>query len=132
MYNLSGELMKIFKSKIDASNYTGYKKGSIMHACAGFEGYHKMGNYLWYYYDDTKGVNVQPWHDKSLRPVFQFSQDGTFIREYPSMAAAKKDYGGGVNQALYSKSHRSYGYLWVFKDEYDKLKHMLQLSMENY
>lgn len=129
MYDLSGKIIKKFESKIDASNYTGYKEGSIMHACAGFDGYHKSGNYLWYYYDDTNGDDVQPWHITSLRPVLQFDQDGIFVKEYPSMSSAKKDNGSSVVQALYSERHKAYGDIWVFKDEYNKLKQILNLTM---
>lgn len=61
MYDLSGNLIKVFESKKEASDYSGYKRGSILHACAACDGYHRNGNYLWYYLNDTNGQNVNPW-----------------------------------------------------------------------
>ena len=61
VYNLNGELIDIFKSKDEASIFTGIKPGTIQHMSKGYDGCHRSGDYLFYYYDDTNGNDVDHW-----------------------------------------------------------------------
>ena len=63
-YDLNGKYIETFLSKKEASVFSGERQGSIIHACAACDGYHRCGNYLWYYYDDTKCNDVEPWKKK--------------------------------------------------------------------
>lgn len=58
---------------------------------------------------------------KSLsKSVMQYSMDGTFIREFDSLAAVKKILGfnaSSVNKAARGIYKSSNGYIWKYKEE---------------
>ena len=57
-------------------------------------------------------------------PVIQLDLDGKFIREWKNAGEAAHFY-GGVGNCIRSVAKKitttSYGYIWVYKDEYDPL-----------
>lgn len=62
VYNKSGELIDIFPSKKHVAKYYSLTFSSVDTACS--TKYHRVGDYLFYYYDDTQGQNVDPWIGK--------------------------------------------------------------------
>lgn len=120
MYDLSGNYIRTFLSKSEAADYTGLKKNSIFNACRDKRGYHKNGDYLWYYYDDTKGENVPPWNNYRAKPILQFDLDGNFVEEYQKVFDGVTKYGSYVQDALKRDSHKGYNYLWFYKSDIDK------------
>ena len=117
LYGLDGKLIKIFDSKEEASDFSGVKSGTIQHSCVGYDNYHRTKEFLWYYYEETHGQDVEPWKNERLRSVLQFDTNGNFIERYQSMSDAKNIFGGSICQALYSNKHYAYNNLWFFEDE---------------
>ena len=60
-------------------------------------------------------------HDPSAKPVSQYSLDGTFIKEFPSISAAANFIGVGSNKMSYElskmKRHLICGSLWYFTNK---------------
>lgn len=50
------------------------------------------------------------------KPIIQLSLDGSFIREWDSIASAKSVYGGKIGQCCNKKRKTAAGYKWIFKE----------------
>lgn len=49
--------------------------------------------------------------------ILQFDKNGTFVKEWPSISEAMRNYGFGVRDNLYGKRKTAYGYIWKYKDK---------------
>lgn len=56
---------------------------------------------------------------KTSKPIRQYTLDGDFVREYPSIAEATRNgfAGGNVLHAIQGKYSHAYGYLWRYANE---------------
>lgn len=121
----TGKPLKRFKCIIDASEFLNLprKQRHIGHCCQGIrkyaygfawkydngEDFEEVENYLDYKTEPYKNGNV---------PVLQFSLTGEFIREFPSIKAAKELYTTNKNIPACCRGQRktSGGYIWKYKD----------------
>ncbi len=60
-------------------------------------------------------------NNNTARPVVQLTLDKEFIAEYPYMRAAKGFDGASIGQCCRGKKTSYKGYLWMFKEDYEKL-----------
>lgn len=127
VYDMSGKLIQTFSDGDAASEYTGVINRSIEHACNSKNIYHHTKGFLFYYYEDTQGKDVEPWRNARLRPVLRF-HDGVFIEKLPYLRVAINKYGTSIQYAVNAKSHYSYGDIWVYEDQYPTLKDQLGLE----
>lgn len=75
-----------------------------------------------------------------MKPVLQYSKDGAFIREYPSIqeaakAIGKENGGGGcISNCCNGKLSTAYGYIWRHKgeDAPEPFKHKNKRKIEQY
>lgn len=60
--------------------------------------------------------------EKRCRPIVQLSKDGTFIKEWPSIASAGNFYNidrGYIGKSCKNANKNSGGFKWKYKEEYD-------------
>lgn len=81
-----------------------------------------------YDYDKIRKLACIKIGKKKSRKVYQFSSDGIFIREYPSVKVAKDDTGLS-NISACCRNENKYmfigGYLWSYTNDIDKVKERL-------
>lgn len=69
------------------------------------------------YGNHNKRVALAHINGKDSKPVKQFTLDGTFIKEYPSIHEAERQTGfnqNGICQCCRGNQHTSYGYKWQY------------------
>lgn len=92
-----------------------------------------VSNLEWctYKYNNTYGTaskrrkisltNYYEAHEEVLKPVVQYSVDGSLICEYKSIREAEKtlglDVSSGISACCAGKLHTAYGYVWRYKGE---------------
>ena len=131
MYDLSGVHIKTFASKNEAADYTKYNMYIIYETCRTSHT-HRYGDYLWYFFDDTNGENVQHYSKShTVKSILQYSQNGNFIEKYDQIKFAIEKYGTTINKALKSKSHYAYGFLWFYESEYEDYINQFNLKDDN-
>lgn len=60
---------------------------------------------------------------KNSKPILQYTFDGQFVKEYPSVMETRRLFGTHVNEVCNHKCMSVYGYYWIFKgDDFEKWK----------
>lgn len=117
-YSLNGEFIDEFSSITEASNLTGVPASNLSLAISGK--YKQSGGYLW----SVKSTErIESYKKPCCREVCQFSLDMELLNVFESKAAAGKQIGvtpQAIGCACHSKSNISHGYIWRFRDEYEK------------
>ena len=112
-YSISGERIARYTSAKEASEATGLNRGHISEACLGHRQEKTVGGYVWKYDGDTFVPLTYSASGKPPKRVAQYSKDGEFIREYESIASAKKATGARhIRRVLNGKNETSGGYVW--------------------
>lgn len=60
-------------------------------------------------------------HPKKSKIVFQYSLDGTFIKEFPSVSQIEREIGfshGNISRCCRGEFKQVYGYIWRYKDSH--------------
>lgn len=57
----------------------------------------------------------------NARKLICLNKDGTYKKEYKSVKDAKIEYGSSITSVLSGKTKTAYGYIWIYKDEYENL-----------
>lgn len=127
VYDLSGKLIQTFPNIFEASDFTGVNLNSIRYSCNSKKGYHRTKQYMFYYWDQTHGQDVEKWKNNKLRQLLRF-HDGVCLERFNSISEATKKYGESVLNAIGSNTHYQYGDLWICEDEYMDLKDKLGLE----
>lgn len=70
---------------------------------------------------------------KNFRPIYQFSLDGTFLKEYCSVKDVCEEFGFSKSVIARSCSREintAYGYIWVYKDMVDNIDDFVQEAIQ--
>ena len=110
-FDLDHNKIKEYDSVKQAVNENGFSSGSgIIHCCNG--DYEQAFGYIWKYADDISGNRS----GKSVC-VLQYTPDGEFVAEYPSIKAAEKAVGvQSIRNCLAGNQRTSGGFVWKTKD----------------
>lgn len=77
--------------------------------------------------DGTLGFkNPQPW---SYKPVLQFDLEGNLVKEWESLRSTVKGTNklvSGILKSCQGKANISYGYIWLYKEDYENDPYLLQ------
>lgn len=130
LYDLDGNLIKTFRSAVDASSYLGVTPTNIMKCCNG--SIVNVAKHVCRYKDQgfdlyrTSTLITESKKQYENRPILQYTKDGNFIREYPSINEAVSINGFNKSRCLFDccigTYKSSYGYLWKFKDDKTKIE----------
>ena len=113
-----------------AEKCTGIWHSMISGCCNRQECYKTAGGFIWIYKDEVDCINKEEYmqwihHDKLPKPVYQFSLKMEFIKEYPSIGEASRQTGipnANISVALSGKVLSSGGYIWILKEDFEKMK----------
>lgn len=122
---LDGKYIDCYCSSSEASRKTGINESTI-NACCNNRGNNKSaGGFLWMKkvdYDANCTNNLYYKNDH-IRPVIQLTKLGKYVAEFNSCKEAQKAMGkinsNNINQCCRGESKSAYGFIWVYKDEYD-------------
>lgn len=126
-YTLSMEFVNEFESISQASRSTGIQFSDISRAISGK--LKQAGGYIWIHKNDLEEIPFdeiklqKKYENLRCRPVYQFSLDMRFIQEFESGTDASKNVNTtpqAILNACKSKTHKSNGYLWWYKSDYEK------------
>jgi hypothetical protein len=56
------------------------------------------------------------WDRKRDKPIFQFDLEGKFIKEWPSIAEAKRQVGGDIKSVIAGRQKTAAGFIWKIKN----------------
>ncbi|MBP5382937.1 MAG: GIY-YIG nuclease family protein [Bacteroidales bacterium] len=131
-YDLDGNFIAEYESTTEAAKTNKTHPGSVWSCCLGKASGKKtkkaqiVKGYTFRFKRDYP--DVPPHIDLNIsslrRPVLQFSQNGHFIREWSSVLDAAGGVGcqeSGIRQCCYGGYRQSHGYMWRFKDEFDRI-----------
>lgn len=122
-YDLSGQLIKIHRSQIDAEQETGVNNSAINSCC------HRIiktaGKWIWRYEDDLLTEEDLKWcnetgFEKHQKAVIQYDLLGNFIKIYPSATIAKKETGidnSDIGKCCKGKQQYAKGFIWRYASE---------------
>jgi len=117
-YSLNAVFIREFDSIADASNFTGIPAPNLSLAVSGK--YKQAGGYLW----ALKGVeHIKPYKKPCCREVCQFSLNMELLNVFESRVTAGNSIGvtpQAIGCACNSKTNISHGYIWKFKDDYER------------
>lgn len=71
-------------------------------------------------YNNAYGTRLSRVAEKTGKPVMQYTLDGEFIKEYPSLSEAArqtKSRLSGISMCCAKKYSNSNGYLWIYKNQ---------------
>jgi hypothetical protein len=126
-FSLDMEFVAEYESMGQASKSTGIPHPDISHALSGR--CQQSGGYIWVLKETLESMpfeeikRIKVYKKPCCRTVYQFSLDMNFIQEFESRVEAGKSVGitpQAIGYACNSKTHKSHGYLWWFKDDYEK------------
>lgn len=126
-FSLSMEFIAEYDSIGQAGRETNIPYANISFAAS--SKYKQAGGYIWIFKKDLENISLEELKDlkeykkSCCRTVYKFSLDMVFIEEFESRVEAGKNIGvtpQAIGYACTSKTHKSHGYLWWFKDDYEK------------
>lgn len=122
-YDLDGNLIKIYRSQIDAEKETNISNSAINNCC------HRIiktaGKFIWRYEDDLLTDEDLKWcnetgYEKHQKAVIQYDLLGNFIKVYPSATIAKKEAGidnSDIGKCCKGKQQSAKGFIWRYASE---------------
>lgn len=120
-YTLDGKYVSEYESIAHASLMTGYSQQNIGKCCLGK--YQQAYGFQWsnYKYDRLQPVTsrLERTGLKLSKAVEQYTKDGKFVAEYPSMMEASRQTGlnsGGICSCCKGKCKQSNGFIWKYKE----------------
>lgn len=128
-FDLNLNFIKEYSSANCAEQCTGIWQSMILGCCHNKTGYKTAGGYIWIFKSDLSNIDFDEYkkrlkHEKLPKPVCQFSLDIEFIAEYSSIGHASRVTGisvSNISLALSGKYHQTGGYIWILKDNLDKM-----------
>lgn len=119
-YNLDGEFIKTYHGYREANKELGFNKSNMVLCAQKKIG--RVGNYILRFHKETKGKNIDPYIEpifaQNMKPVNQYSLDGTYLHTYESVSEAARQIGakGGssINNCCLGKIQTSYNYIWQY------------------
>ena len=82
----------------------------------------ELSNLEWcdYTYNNNYGTRNERLAKTKSKIVLQYSLDGTFIKEYPSIREVERQLGfaqGNISHCCLGKYNQAYGYKWLYKED---------------
>lgn len=113
-----------------AEKCTGIWHSMISGCCNRQECYKTAGGFIWIHKDEVDYIDKEEYmqwlhHEKLPKPVCQFSLRMEFIKEYHSLGEAGRQLNISyvdISVAASGKVLTSHGYIWIFKEDYEKMK----------
>jgi len=113
-YSLSGGLIKIYPSLIEAAKDNHILQGNITHACNKKIMY---GGYIWRYANECSLVDIDA-YDVRIKPVMQMTMNGEFVAEYSSAMHAARATGfqkSSILRVCRGMYKQAYNFKWEIK-----------------
>lgn len=129
-YTYDGRFVKKYPSAIEVQRQTGIKSNAILSVCNNGKS-STAGGYIWSFTQEPSEIYKKVSRKKKglkvygERKVCQYTIEGDFIKEYPSIIMAAKETHSHPNtiQACckhYAKYHTAGGYKWEYSDTPDR------------
>lgn len=124
---LNMEFVAEYDSIGQASKVIGISGSDISNVISGK--YKQASGYIWILKEDLKNISleelkkIRTYKNPRCREVYKFSLDMNLIEKFESRIEAGKSIGvtpQAIGCACNSKTHKSHGYLWWFKDDYER------------
>jgi group I intron endonuclease len=122
---LSGEYVSSYCSSAEASRQTGINESTINACCNNRDNNKSAGGFLWMKESDYELANSNELSYKNdhFRPVVQLTKLGQYVTEFNTCKDAQKAMGkeksNNINQCRRGNSKSAYGFIWIYKDEYN-------------
>lgn len=126
-FSLDMDFIMEYESIGQASKITGISGSDISNAISGK--YKQASGYIWVLKEVLENTSfeelkiLKAYKKPCCKAVYKFSLDMNLIEEFESVTEAAKSVGvtlQAIRYACNSKTHKSNGYLWWFKDDYEK------------
>ena len=143
-FSVDGQFMKEWESVLAAADGIGCHESSIRQSC--YRKYRQSSGFMWRFKDEFDVIpksippitpkKKRPFpkltpeqvekrkrivRERNARPVLQFTFDGEYIAEYPTLDDAAKQFGGDgatICSACKMKTSKSaFGYQWRYKED---------------
>jgi hypothetical protein len=118
-YTIDGKFIKEFKSTREAEIELNISTGAINDVCLGIR--HKTGGFRW---SREKIDKLKPIIRYNIKPVYQYTIEGKFIKEFKSTREAEIELNisaRAINQVCIGRRHTTGGFRWS-REKIDKLK----------
>jgi plasmid maintenance system antidote protein VapI len=125
-YDLNGNFIKEWKSYLQAAKELGIPHQHILRV---LKGERKMTRgYIFKYEYVEKNSKYNPDDKSFIKPVEQYSIDGIFVREWPSITAAEKELGisSGIGKCCSGKNKTAGSFQWKYKGDSRQIKSLIK------
>lgn len=114
-YDLEGNFIKEWQNYYEAADYHGVSFKAISNAVVNK---HCSAGFQWRKIKKGEDIKpIEPFHNKSIRAVYQISKDNTIIKKYPSTSSAAKHTGidrASINKAALGQRKSAGGFIWSY------------------
>ena len=129
-FDMDLNFIKEYPSIAYAEKCTGIWESMINGCCNKQVGYKTAGGFVWVFKSDFDNLDKQAYkewlnHEKLPKPICQFTLEMKFINEYPSIGEAERSTGiasSNISLVASGEKLQTGGYIWVLKDDYEKMK----------
>lgn len=128
---INGEFVAEYPTAKDGAKAVNGSGTSITACCRCEPKYKTHKGFIWMYKSDYEDESIRQErinraiNHEGGRPIVQLTIDGQFIKEYQSIKIASKDFNNGesnIGACCRGKQETAYGYKWMYKEDYIKLK----------
>lgn len=115
-YDLNGSFIRTFSSIREIEKIYGYADSNISQCC--HKKYNTSNGFIWIFGTPDEIGEVKPRNDISRTPkkIAMYDLEGNFIREFDSIAEAKRNVpkAKNINKVLKGKRNKAGGYVWKY------------------
>lgn len=124
-FTKDGQYIKCYCSYAEASRQTGVNESAINACCNNREHVKSAGDFIWIKKKDYESSedSIIFYDNEHIRPIIQLDKNGQYISEFNSCVQAQKaigkDNSNNINACCRGDTKSAYGFIWIYKDEYD-------------
>lgn len=114
-YDLYGNYICTYDNATKAALDINGNRSCITHCCKSEKSRYKYKNFMWCYGNEEI---IKPYIRSTWKPIFQYTLDKKYIKEFKNIAEAAKEVNGDISAISRCANHKqkyAYGYLWEWR-----------------
>lgn len=118
-YTLSGEFVTTWTYLGEIKNTLGYRISNICACCNGRQ--KNAYGFQWRFASECDGASpIEPYNEPLKKKVLQYTLDGEFVREWPSLKSIQKELGfasGNICKHIQGQFKQAYKFIWRYASD---------------
>lgn len=119
-YTLNGDFIKTWPSLKEINRELGADCSGISACCIKKPNHLSYYGFQWRFASECDGVSpIEPYNEPLKKKVLQYTLDGEFVREWPSLKSISKELGfaaGNICKHIQGQFKQAYKFIWRYAD----------------